>query len=182
MNGGSIVIAEMVRSALSNFTLTLFIIALIFSAVAIMRSPRLDQSVIAEKLISWFVFFCIGVSFFYNFIMHGFFGEMTASFIGWADSPFQFEVATASLGFSVVGFLAAFGSFDRRLAAIIGPACFLLGAAYGHVDEMVTANNFAPGNAGVIFYTDIFIPLFGFFLHWLQKRSKSSIIQADPAR
>ena len=31
-------------------------------------------------------------------------------------------MATASLGFAVVGFLAAFRSFDLRLAAIVGPS------------------------------------------------------------
>ena len=74
-----------------------------------------QQTDIVEKLISWHVFWAIGVGYFYNFVMHGFFGRMSAAFIGWADSPFQFEVATASLGFSVVGFLAAFRSFDLRL-------------------------------------------------------------------
>lgn len=44
--------------------------------------------------------------------------------VSWADSPFQFEVATASLGFAAVGFIAAFGSFDLRLAAM---SYFLLG-------------------------------------------------------
>jgi hypothetical protein len=33
---------------------------------------------------------------------------------------------------------------------------------------MVTAHNFAPGNAGIIFYLDILIPLFGFALLWLR--------------
>ena len=50
--------------------------------------------------------------------MHAFFGRLSASFIGWADSPFQFEVATASLGFAVVGFLAAFRSYDLGKAAL----------------------------------------------------------------
>jgi hypothetical protein len=35
---------------------------------------------------------------------------------------------------------------------------------------MITAGNFAPGNAGVIFYTDIVIPIIGFVLLWLQHR------------
>ena len=106
--------------------------------------------------------------------MHAFFGELAARFIGWADSPFQFEVGMASLGFAAVGFLAAFGSFDLRLAAIIGPGIFLLGAAAGHVRQMVIAHNFAPGNAGVVFWTDIFIPLFGFLLLYLQCRNSKS--------
>ena len=28
----------------------------------------------------------------------------------------------------------------------------------------------APGNAGIIFYTDIFVPLFGLLLLWLDRR------------
>ena len=123
-----------------------------------------------EKLLAWYVLLNVGVMHLVNFVFHVFFGEMSAAFIGWADSPFQFEVGTASLGFAVVGFLAAFGSFDLRLGAVIAPSIFTLGAAAGHVRQMVTANNFAPGNAGVIFYTDIAIPLIGFLLLWLQHR------------
>ncbi len=89
--------------------------------------------------------------------MHVFFGRMSAAFIGWADSPFQFEVGTASLGYAAVGLLAAFRSYDLRLAAVLGPSIFTLGAAVGHIVQMVSAHNFAPGNAGIIFWTDIFI-------------------------
>ena len=108
--------------------------------------------------------------------MHTFFGEMAARFIGWADSPFQAEVGFASLGFAVIGFLAFRGSFDLRLAAVVGPALFLLGAEGGHLYQMIAAGNFAPGNAGVIFYTDILIPIIGFVLLWLQHR-----YQREPA-
>lgn len=76
----------------------------------------------------------------------------------------------ASLGFSAVAFIAAFGSFDLRLAAILGPALFTLGAAAGHIHQMLTEHDLAPGNAGVIFYTDIIIPLVGFVLLGLQRR------------
>ena len=65
---------------------------------------------------------------------------------------------------------AAFRSFDLRLAAILGPSLFLLGAAAGHIYQMVTEHNFAPGNAGIIFYMDIIIPLVGFVLLALQHR------------
>jgi hypothetical protein len=156
---------------LSNFTLTFLVIGLIFSLVAVSRSrgPR-SSALIVEKLMAWYVFWALGVTFLYNFVMHVFFGRMAAAFIGWADSPFQFEVGTASLGFAVVAFIAAFRSFDLRLAAITGPAMFLWGAAIGHIYQMVTAHNFSPGNAGIIFYMDIIVPLFGFALLWLQAR------------
>lgn len=62
---------------------------------------------------------------------------MTARFIGWADSPFQTEAGFASLGFAVVGFLAFRGSFDMRTAAVVAPACFMLGAAGTHLVQML---------------------------------------------
>jgi hypothetical protein len=165
------IIAATVAFVLANFSLTFLVIGLIFSFVAMARAPKpLTSCIVVEKLLSWHVFWAIGVSYLYNFVMHGFFGAMSARFIGWADSPFQFEVATASLGFAIVGFIAAFGSFDLRLAAIVGSAAFLLGAAAGHIYQMITTHNFAPGNAGVIFYMDIVIPLFGFLLLLLQHR------------
>jgi hypothetical protein len=168
-------IGSFIAFVLGNFTLTFFVIGLALSAVAITRAPKpRGATVVIEKLLSWFVFWTIGVLYLYNAIFHMFFGEMAAAFIGWADSPFQFEVGTASLGFSAVGFLAAFGSFDRRLAAILGSSLFLLGAAGGHVYQMITAHNFAPGNAGIIFWSDILLPLIGFLLLWLDRRVAGS--------
>jgi hypothetical protein len=165
------IVAGTITFVLSNFTLTFLLLGFVAALIAIGMAPRpVGGSVIVEKLLAWHVFFAIGVSYLYNFVMHVFFGEMAAAFIGWADSPFQFEVGTASLGFAMVGFLAAFRSFDLRLAAVVGPAIFSLGAAVGHVRQMVTVGNFAPGNAGVIFYSDILIPVIGFVLLFLQWR------------
>lgn len=156
---------DFIRFILTNFTLTLLIIGLLAAGLALWRHPRpITREIVVEKLFSYFLLFSIGVSFLYNFVMHTFFGEMAARIIGWADSPFQQEVGFASLGFAALGFLAWRGSYDLRLAAVVGPAFFTLGAAGVHVYEMITANNFAPGNAGVVFYTDILIPLIGVVL------------------
>jgi len=163
---------QAIRFLFSNFTLTLFVVGLAASLIALLRQPRpWSRATVAEALLSWFLFFSLGVSFLYNFVMHVFFSEVAAAFIGWQTSPFQKEVGFASLGFSVVGFLAFKGSAGLRLAALVGPACFLWGAAAGHVQQMVEARNFAPGNAGVIFYTDILLPVFGLALLWLRQRS-----------
>jgi hypothetical protein len=159
----------------SNFTLTLFVIGIIAAFIALSRRTRpWSQAVVVEALLSWFLFFSLGVSFLYNFIMHVFFSEVAASFIGWQTSPFQKEVGFASLGFSAVGFIAFKGSLGIRLAAILGPACFLWGAAVGHVMQMVQAHDYASGNAGVIFYSDIFIPIIGFALLWMQHREDAA--------
>src|SRR6185312_16522213 len=123
------VIKGTIAFALSNYSLTFLVLGLAAALVATARARPAGPQIVIEKLLAWHVFWSIGVGYLYNFVMHGFFGRMSAAFIGWADSPFQFEVATASLGFAVVGFLAAFRSFDLRLAAIVGPGLFTLGAA-----------------------------------------------------
>jgi hypothetical protein len=163
--------AGVIRFLVANFSLTFLVLGLIASMVSLQRKPRpLAPTIIVEALFSYFILFSIALNYLYNFVFHVFFAEMAASFIGWADSPFQREVGFASLGFSVVGFLAYRGSFDLRVAAVVGPACFLLGAAGGHVLEIVRTGNLAPGNAGVILYMDILLPLIGFALLWLAHR------------
>jgi hypothetical protein len=143
---------DVIAFVLGNFTLTFFVLGLIGSAIALAVSPKPRTSaVIVEALFSYFLLFSIGISYLYNFVLHVFFGELAAKFIGWADSPFQAEVGFASLGFAVIGCLAFKGSYGLRLAAIVGPACFLWGAAGVHIREMITAHNFAPGNAGIIY-------------------------------
>jgi hypothetical protein len=57
-----------------------------------------------------------------------------------------------------------------RLGAVIPFSLFTIGAGVGHVREMITAANFAPGNAGVAFYTGFGVPAFGLLLLWLQSR------------
>jgi hypothetical protein len=162
---------NVIRFLLENFTLTLFVLGLVASAVSLLRRPRpLTLSVLVEAVFSYFILCSITLSYFYNFVAHVFLGEMVARFSGWADSPFQREVGFASLGFAVIGVLAFRGSFDMRVAAVVGPACFLLGAAGGHILEILRTGNLAPGNAGTILYTDIALPLFGFALLWLQHR------------
>jgi hypothetical protein len=161
---------DTVAFALSNFTLTFFVLGLLASAIALWRTRRPHTSaVVLEALFSYFLLFSIAFANLYNFVLHVFFGKMAAAFIGWEDSPFQLEVGFASLGFAALGLLAFKGSFDLRLAAVVGPACFLWGAAGGHVYQMITTHNFAPGNAGVIFYSDVLVPILGFIFLWLQR-------------
>jgi hypothetical protein len=165
-----------IRFVLSNFTLTFLLVGLAAAAIQLVRQPASPgRAAIGEAVFAWFLFFSIGVSFLYNFVMHVFFGEMAARFIGWADSPFQAEVGFASLGFAAVGFLAFRGSTGLRQAAVIGPSIFLLGAAGGHIYQMIAASNFAPGNAGVIFWTDILVPAFGILLLVLHMRDRADL-------
>lgn len=158
-------IETILRLALSNYPVTFFLLGLVCSTLSLLlrKRPWTRQRVF-EALLAYYCLSSVGFFYIYNFVMHVFFGEMAARFIGWADSPFQLEVGFASLGFGLVGVLAFRPDFGLRLAANLGPACFMWGAAAGHVYQMVAHHNFAPGNAGTMFWADIFLPIIGFVL------------------
>ena len=138
------------------------------------QAGRLHPRHVAEELLAYFILFSVAISFFYNFVFHAFFGELAASFIGWADSPFQAEVGYASLGFAAIGFLAFKSNCMLRLAAILGPAMFQWGAAVGHILDIMTTGNVAPGNAGLMLYSDILLPVIGFALLWFKRSTDAS--------
>jgi hypothetical protein len=167
--------ATFIRLALSNFPLTFLILGLIVALLSLIfsKQPKTSDR-IREKIFANFLLFALGVSYFYNFVMHVFFGAMSARFIGWQNSPFQAEVGFASLGFAVVAFLAVRGCHGLRVGAVVGPAFFLLGAAGGHIREIVVSRNFAPGNAGVMLYMDVLIPVIGLTLLWMERRRMPS--------
>ena len=165
--------ANFIKFILSNFTLTFLVIGLLCSLVVLsLKQKPLHKQQIVEALFAYFLLFSIGLSFFYNFIMHVFFAEMAASFIGWKNSPFQYEVGYASLGFAIVGIISFKQNLAFRAASVIGPSFFLWGAAGGHVYQMITTHNFAPGNAGVIFWTDLFLPIIAFVLLFQQYKQE----------
>ena len=167
--------ADLIPFALGNFTLTFFVLGLIAASIAIARkADGFTRANVAEELLAYFILFTIAIAYFYNFVFHVFFGDLAASFIGWANSPFQAEVGYASLGFAAVGLIAFKGNCMVRLASILGPAMFDWGAAVGHIHDIMSTGNMAPGNAGVMLYTDIFMPFIGFALLWFKRSTDAS--------
>lgn len=86
--------------------------------------------------------------------------DPVADSIGWPrGSPFQWEVGLAGLLIGVLGVMAPM--FDRQfqLATVIAFSIFYLGAAVGHVVQMVREHDTAPGNTGFIFWFDVLAPI-----------------------
>ena len=126
--------------------------------LSVTKQQRTSEFVWAVVL-TYAIVFNIGVSGIMAFYAHAFMPAETAAYIGWpAGSPFQFEVACANLAFGVLGLLCVWLRSTFRLATIIGYSIFLVGAAYGHIHQMSTTQDYVPGNAGAPLYVDIIAP------------------------
>jgi hypothetical protein len=151
-----------------NYFLTCFIIGLLAALISLAKKPKPQViSVVSEALFSYYLLFAIGINNLVKFIFHVFFGDIAAKFIGWENSPFQAEVGFASLGVGIAGVIAFKASLPFRFATLIPPSAFSLGAAGGHIYQMIVAHNFSPGNVGLVLPIDIFMPIIGFVFLWL---------------
>ncbi|MFE2378053.1 DUF6790 family protein [Streptomyces sp. NPDC059398] len=84
--------------------------------------------------------------------------QAMADTIGFAHSPFQFEIAFANLGLAVLGFRGASASPRERLTSGLAAAAFLWGAVIGHVYQWFAHGDHAAGNTGGILANDVLIP------------------------
>lgn len=131
-----------------------------------------------EMMTRYLLLLPMGLGGLWGFYYHAFYPEMSAELIGWANSPFQFEVALANLGMGVVGIVGFWRSRDFALAAILMVSCFLWGAAFGHIREIFLQDNYAPGNAGSILFSDLLIPASLWLGYLLWKQPKRSQIHS----
>jgi hypothetical protein len=138
----------------------LWVAALGCAGAAIWRGPRpIARGFVIDRLLRYLFVFPLGLQGQWAFVGHVFFAEAVAESIGWATSPFQYEVGVANLGLGLASLYAAFRGLEARLAVAIAAACFLIGAGIGHIRDIVEAGNFAPGNAGPIMVTDFLTPI-----------------------
>lgn len=112
-----------------------------------------------NRLTHAMLFFAVGLSGIWGFIGHAFFSQTVSAFIGWAPSPFEFEIAIANLALGIMGLFSVICSSGYKKATATYCLIFGFGAAFGHIRDIIIMHNLHPGNSGAILYTDIAIPL-----------------------
>jgi hypothetical protein len=101
---------------------------------------------------------------------HLFAADRVAESIGWPKgNPFQFEVGLASVSYGILGVLAYGFGHEWWLATIVAYSIFYVGAAVGHVRELVLRGNRSPGNAGPVLVLDVGVPLLLLVLYGLYR-------------
>ena len=161
-------INKIIAMILSGPTVSFLIMGAIASLISLSLKTSRSKDIVIETFTAYFFLFSIGVAYLVNFVMHVFFAEFTAKFIGWANSPFRLDFGFASLGMGIVGLIAFRRNPAFRAAAFLPPALLLWGAAGGHIYKMVRVHNVATGNAGAILWTDLLLPVIGFALLFAQ--------------
>src|SRR5215468_4246629 len=59
-------------------------------------------------------------------------------------------------------------AWELQESLLLKQACrFSLGAAGGHIYQMIVAHNFSPGNVGLVLPIDVLMPIVGFVFLWL---------------
>lgn len=114
---------------------------------------------IVELFLVYQLVFSVGLVSLIAFIALAFFPEMVAKTLDWPTCPFQAELGNVNLAFAVLGFLCIWIRGHFWTATILGLSIWLLGDAYGHLEEMVKHNNYSEGNVGVPLWTDIIVPV-----------------------
>ncbi|GIW11952.1 MAG: hypothetical protein KatS3mg061_3009 [Dehalococcoidia bacterium] len=137
---------------------TFVVIAVIGAVAMLVRSPRpLGVSRLVEVLLLWTLVALVGLSGLIGGLFHLLTPEMAARSIGWEPSPFQREVGFGDVGIGVLGLLSARLRGLFWWATGIWSFIFFGGASVGHFIEQQVAGNFAPGNAGLVFWIDVFV-------------------------
>lgn len=145
------IVADLIRFVLTHIPLIAFGAALILAY----RS----QGPAAERYLSWLLLLAVGLDGLWAGLFHVFAPETAARFIGWQVSPFQFEVGIADIALGITAVLAFRSSLGFKSAVVCYASLFYIGVAIGHVREIVTAGNFAPGNGGVLLVLTLIRPV-----------------------
>lgn len=143
------------------FPLLAWLAAVLVAIVMLLRGPRpITFRKVVGQLLRYILLFPVGIMGLWDFMGHVFFADQAAASIGWAPSPFQFEVGMANLGIGLAGVIGAFvPSPGFRAAVGVVMLGFLGGAGIGHLIQISQTGDMAAGNAGPILYTDFITPL-----------------------
>ena len=168
-------------------SLFFLVLGLVVGAVHVFldKQPR-TKGRVAEIFLQWFLVVSVGLLSVVFFISHTVFADSSAASIGWpAGNPFQHEVAVANLTIGTLGILCYWMRGNFWIATVIAFSVWWLGDAVVHIRSIVVEANYAPDNAGVMFYMDILLPviliaLLAYYLHVNRQEEHDRIHSGSP--
>src|ERR1700761_1237868 len=133
------------------FQVIFTLIAVVAASIHLALSPqrRSSRAAVAGTYLLYLLFFYVGLMGLLTAYAHVFRPLQTSASIGWATSPFEYEVGRADLTGGGLGVRCLFFRGNFWLATAIANAVWLLGDAVGHIREVTLHNNHAANNSGI---------------------------------
>ncbi|WP_212761328.1 DUF6790 family protein [Nocardia uniformis] len=142
--------------AQSAFPLIWPLIAVVGALIRTRRSPSRQAAL--ETWQRWWAVVALGCGSLWMTIAFLTVPDVMATAIGFAGTPFQFEIAFANLGLAVMGFRAVSATARERITIGLGAGMFLWGALIGHIYQWFANGDHAPGNTGGVLVCDLLFP------------------------
>lgn len=114
---------------------------------------------VIELMLLYQLVFNIGLLGILSFFGLTFMPDVAADYVGWSPCRFQQELANVNLGYGVLGILSIWLRGHFWTAIVIGASIWLFGDGVHHFFDAILNHNLAPGNLGILFYTDLLIPI-----------------------
>jgi uncharacterized protein DUF6790 len=137
-------VAEAIRFVLSHVPAIMFVAALVVAAFV--KQPAR----FSNRLLCWMLLLSVGVEELWAGLFHVFVPQVAAASIGWAVSPFQFEMGVADIAIGITAITSFWRSLQFKAAVIVYVTLSYAGVAIGHVREAVTSGNFSENNFGLL--------------------------------
>lgn len=116
---------------LSNLSLVLFFLALIFATVSVKRQGHQLKHEVVEEYAGYFFFFNVGIFCLWSFLLNLVASTAIADLLGWGAIPFRTQDMAFNLGLGIAGLLAIRENYTFRLATLI----ITTAAFWGHAIE-----------------------------------------------
>lgn len=143
-------------SFLANFPAYMTILALVLAALCRCCPKNCDRKC-SDVFLGKLMFFAVGLSGLWGFVMQMFYPEIVAATMGLTTSTFQFDVATANLGMGIAGIFGWRASRSYRIATTIVATCIFWGFAHQHYLQLTSSA--ANSNVHMLFYNDLILPI-----------------------
>lgn len=132
-----------------------------------------SKSKITNISLLYYVVILIGFGGIWSFIGHTFMADTVATKIGWEiGSPFQTELAFFTLGTAIAGIIGIWLRGNLIPALVISKSIFWYGAAYVHIHDMITNNNYSIYNTGTVLVGDLIFPTFLLILLYISLKDE----------
>jgi hypothetical protein len=146
------------------FQVIFAILALLAASIHVASGGRSTKAAVAKTYLVYLLIIYVGLMGLLTAYAHVFRPLETSASIGWATSPYEYEVGMADLTVGVLGILCFWLRGNFWLATAIANAVWLLGDAIGHIRQITLNNNHAANNSGIFLITEIITPLVILFL------------------